>query len=95
MTVKELKSGCGSAVVELMYGEIRDLANLLYKEREQLHKQQEKGRYTDNIEELELEFNALQELTKGGGLQIIVTRYNIEEVMSRKKKTSPEPHEGE
>lgn len=80
MTVKELKSGCGSAVVELMYGEIRDLANLLYKEKTQLRERQETGRYPASIEELDLEFNALQELTKGGGLQIIVTRYNAKEV---------------
>ena len=85
MVVKELKSGCGSAVVNLTYGEIRDLANLLYKERNQLSEQQEKGKHTDRIEELELEFNALQELTKGGGLQVMVTRYSIKDIMNKEE----------
>ncbi len=87
MIVKELKSEKSWATVELSYGEIRDLANLLYKEKEQLHEQQEKGNYTDNIEELHLEFNALQELTKGGGLQMLVTRYNIKEILNKKAES--------
>lgn len=82
MVVQELRSGHGSATVTLSYSEIRELTNLLF------HTQQEKEKYTDHIKELDLEFNILHELVKDGGLQMLVPRYRVEEVMDREEETT-------
>ena len=81
MVVKELKNGNTYATVTLSYEEIRDLANLLFDANT---KAQEQG--SDKFEELDLEFNVLQELTKGGGLQLLVTRYNIKRLSGEEEK---------
>lgn len=91
MVVKELKSECGGATVSLSYKEITTLANLLFFKSEELR---EKGACDNEITELDVQFNVLQELDKGGGLQMLVSRYNIDRITNR-GENSPEPHEGE
>ena len=81
MVVRDVRSRHGGATVTLSYSEIRELTNLLF------HTQQEKEKYTDCIKELDLEFNILHELVNDGGLQMLVPRYRIEEVVSEEETT--------
>lgn len=83
MIVKELKSECGGATVSLSYKEITTLAKLLFLKRRELH---EKGACDNEITELDVQFNVLQELDKGGGLQMLVSRYNIDRIINTKEK---------
>ena len=81
MVVQEVRSGHGGATVTLSYSEIRELTNLLF------NTQQEKEKYTERVKELDLEFNILHELVKDGGLQMLVPRYRVAEVISEEETT--------
>ena len=83
MVVKELRSECRGATVALSYKEIRILANLLFYKCEELQKQ---GTSDEDITELDVQFNVLQELDKGGGLQMLVSRYNINRITNGEEK---------
>jgi len=68
MILKELTSDLGHATVILSYDKIRDLNNLLYE----IGKDNK-----EKLSSLSRQFNALQLLTKDGGLQFLKVDWKL------------------